>query len=401
MSTEDNGKLDFEGMLCNRKVMLVAVAASALALIGLVLFAHGADGPNNGAIKREVETATMESLPSAGTYDADGTWEISSVDIVSKEKQSMEGYFNNALGDTCYAVTAQVKAGNGSAEVERTVSCGFVKYEGEWQPLSDPRTESETWHALAGPDEKKLAKGASEALRMVDAANRSNELQMLYQDCEATVKDLAFNEEKQTATAQLVFKRENVFSTAKATVDADFKFENGRWTLKAAKADGDAANVSYQKLVGTWRGTFKSTVADEGSCFGAQGKELVLKIASVDDESGKIEGTFQALAHYHAYVDADVNASEGDSDTGEIAFVATLNASEVIGKNYEGMLTMTVGAGFTAPETASGKVRLSFGFGTRDDSNAAVAKVTTQASASKGYRSTSKFEDTYTLTKEK
>lgn len=377
------------------------LAALAMA-IALVVYAPALfpSGPSDAVVKREYDEHVLASLPDVGIYDAGGSWKIDSVDVTSKEKRDVQPFLTAQLGETYYEVHGKVKASNGSAELERVLSCNFVMHEGEWQPLTDPDTESETWRATAAPDEKKLGENGIEALRMVDAANRSNELSMLYADCKATVDDLTFNEDEQTASTMLTFKREDSFSTAKAVVDAEWKFENGHWALSSAKADAGAAKVSHEKLVGTWKGTFKDTVADEGNCFGAQGKELILKITSVDDGSGKVEGTFQGLAHYHAYLDTDANSAEGDTDTGEIPFVATLNESESIGVNYAGMKTMTIGASFTAPETSSGKVHISFGFGTRDDANAALAKLTTKASVKKGYRSSSMFEDTYTLVKE-
>lgn len=377
------------------------LAALAMA-IALVVYAPALfpSGPSDAVVKREYDEHVLASLPDVGIYDAGGSWKIDSVDVTSKEKRDVEPFLTAQFGETYYEVHGKVKASNGSAELKRVLSCNFVMHEGEWQPLTDPDTESETWRATAAPDEKKLGENGIEALRMVDAANRSNELSMLYADCKATVDDLTFNEDEQTASAMLTFKREDSFSTAKAVVDAEWKFENGHWALSSAKADAGAAKVSHEKLVGTWKGTFKDTVADEGNCFGAQGKELILKITSVDDGSGKVEGTFQGLAHYHAYLDTDANSAEGDTDTGEIPFVATLNESESIGVNYAGMKTMTIGASFTAPETSSGKVHISFGFGTRDDANAALAKLTTKASVKKGYRSSSMFEDTYTLVKE-
>lgn len=377
------------------------LAALAMA-IALVVYAPALfpSGPSDAVVKREYDEHVLASLPDVGIYDAGGSWKIDSVDVTSKEKRDAEPFLTAQFGETYYEVHGKVKASNGSAELERVLSCNFVMHEGEWQPLTDPDTESETWRATAAPDEKKLGENGIEALRMVDAANRSNELSMLYADCKATVDDLTFNEDEQTASTMLTFKREDSFSTAKAVVDAEWKFENGHWALSSAKADAGAAKVSHEKLVGTWKGTFKDTVADEGNCFGAQGKELILKITSVDDGSGKVEGTFQGLAHYHAYLDTDANSAEGDTDTGEIPFVATLNESESIGVNYAGMKTMTIGASFTAPETSSGKVHISFGFGTRDDANAALAKLTTKASVKKGYRSSSMFEDTYTLVKE-
>ncbi len=388
---------DITKRLAKPKAALVLAAA----LIGIVLVAGvlGASGPRDAAIKQAIEEACADLHPSAGEFDAEGAWKIESVDIVSKKKQNVDAAFVNSLGDIYYEVSANVSATNGHAESEKSVTCNFVHYQGAWQLMADPGAVSATWHALEGPDAKKIAASAGRVLQRADNENGSYELQPLYKDVTPKVEDLAFDEDAQTASATLRFERTDAFSSSTATIRATFAFEQGSWALKSAQEDASAAGESYDKLVGTWKGAFASTVATKGNCFGAQDRELVIKITSVDAASGKVEGTFQGLVHYHAFLDADANGCEGDTDTGEIPFVATLAEGEVIDQNYEGMVTTKLGASYTAPETADGKVRISFGFGTKDDANAAMAKLTTKANKAKGYRDSALYEDTYTLTK--
>lgn len=392
----------FDPKSLDRKIIFAAVGVCVLVL-AVVVFALIGNRPSDAAIKQAIESELAESWPSAGAYDSEGTWEISSVDIVSKDKKSLEGYFNNVFGDTYYSVVAKVKASNGSAEMDSTVSASFVKYEGSWQLFASPSAESKTYRALQGPDEGKIASNASDVLRVADSGVYSGELQSLYSDSKPEVADVTFNDADQTASAKLAFEHDDAFSSAKGVVNAGFTFENGSWKLTSAKASGGASEVSYDKLLGTWKGTFQSTIShyQYGNCFGAQDKELAIKISSVDARSGKIEGTFQGLVHYHAYLDTDANGSDGDTDSGEIPFVATLSEGETIGRNYGTMQTMLIGADYTAPETTDGEVRIMFGFGTGDDPNAAVAKLYTKANKEKGWNSYCNFEDTYALTKVK
>lgn len=238
---------------------------------------------------------------------------VTSMDILSKEKQSAEGLLNDAFGDSYYGVMASVKASNGAVEMESVLEVNFVHYEGSWQPFSAPSAKEKAYRAIQGPDESKIASNAMEVLRQADSESGGGQLRSLYADCTPKVSDAKFDESAQKATAKLVFEREDAFSSAKGTVSAAFAFENGTWCLTGVKASRDASDVSYDKLVGTWKGTFQSTVSHHryGNCFGAQDKELTIKIDSVDAASGKVEGSFQGLVHYHAYLDADANECEG------------------------------------------------------------------------------------------
>lgn len=382
-----------------RKVLMLAGACAVI--LAVVFFAFGGGGPRDAEIKRAIEEELAETWPHAGSYDAEGAWGVTSMDILSKEKQSAEGLLNDAFGDSYYGVMASVKASNGAVEMESVLEVNFVHYEGSWQPFSAPSAKEKAYRAIQGPDESKIASNAMEVLRQADSESGGGQLRSLYADCTPKVSDAKFDESAQKATAKLVFEREDAFSSAKGTVSAAFAFENGTWCLTGVKASRDASDVSYDKLVGTWKGTFQSTVSHHryGNCFGAQDKELTIKIDSVDATSGKVEGSFQGLVHYHAYLDADANECEGDSDSGELPFVATLAKSAVIGRNYSTMQTMLVGADYTAPGTVDGEIRIAFGFGTSDDPNAAVAKLYTKANREKGWNSQCNFEDTYTLVK--
>ena len=141
------------------------LAALAMA-IALVVYAPALfpSGPSDAVVKREYDEHVLASLPDVGIYDAGGSWKIDSVDVTSKEKRDVEPFLTAQFGETYYEVHGKVKASNGSAELERVLSCNFVMHEGEWQPLTDPDTESETWRATAAPDEKKLGENGIEAI---------------------------------------------------------------------------------------------------------------------------------------------------------------------------------------------------------------------------------------------
>lgn len=122
----------FKDMPRKAKVGMLAVGLVVVMITAFLGFALFPSGPIDALIKRVGEEHVLATMPDAGIYDAEGSWKIDSVDVMSKEKRDMEPFLTAQFGDTYYEVTCQVKASNGSAELERVLSCNLVMHEGEW-----------------------------------------------------------------------------------------------------------------------------------------------------------------------------------------------------------------------------------------------------------------------------
>lgn len=382
-------KLDSKGW------MAVGAAIVAVIIIAVVLMVGG--GPSNSSVKDYIKREA--EWPTAGAYDEGGTWEISSIDIVKKEKVEADPWFDAYLDGDPYVVTATVTASNGSVDATKTVQASFGKYQGEWVGFGVSTVEA-SYTPTSGVSEERIAENAGTILSQADSGT-SMGLAYLYEDADVSVEDVSFDEDAQTCTATVTYSIEDAFSSAEAVVDATFYFEDGNWETYSVKARAGADEVSYDKLIGTWKGEFKETTAGLFSnCYGAQDSDFTLTITSVDSDSGKVEGTFSGLAHYHENLESDQNSTEGDTQTDEIPFVATLDEGYVrLGRFIESGNYVNIGARYDAPETTEGQITLCFGFGTSNDPDAAMASLCTEANDEDDFL-TSTFEDVYTLTKE-
>lgn len=357
-----------------KKRLSIAVGV-AVALLIVVIVAFGAltDGPSEAQIKNDVEQ-TANSWTSVGTYGYAGAYEVSSIDITEKNKEEVPAGAQElfgGIGDTSYAVKVKATASNGAVDSEAVLSGSYVKYEGKWQPLS-LNVESVTSRAVKGVNPDSVQENASQILASVKDGNQDGGLSSIYRDAAVKVGKVSFDEDAQTSKVKLSYAAEDAFSSAKATVTANFTFENNAWSLASAQADEGAKTISYDKLIGTWKGAFEETShgkASGANCYGAEGGEPELTITSVDSKSLKIEGTFTGLIHDHASLKGDANSCDGDRVMEATPFTATLSESSYpYGK---------VGAECTFPSSGGSTTQITFGFGTNsdDDPNGAYLEV--------------------------
>lgn len=357
-----------------KKRLSIAVGmAVALLIVAIVAFSALTDGPSEAQIKNDVEQTANSWIP-VGTYGYVDAYEVSSIDITEKNKEEVPAGAQElfgGIGDTSYAVKVKATASNGAVDSEAVLSGSYVKYEGKWQPLS-LNVESVTSRAVKGVNPDSVQENASQILASVKDGNQDGGLTSIYRDAAVKVGKVSFDEDAQTSKVKLSYAAEDAFSSAKATVTANFTFENNAWSLASAQADEGAKTISYDKLIGTWKGAFEETShgkASGANCYGAEGGEPELTITSVDSKSLKIEGTFTGLIHDHASLKGDANSCDGDRVMEATPFTATLSESSYpYGK---------VGAECTFPSSGGSTTQITFGFGTNsdDDPNGAYLEV--------------------------
>lgn len=357
-----------------KKRLSIAVGmAAALLIVAIVAFSAFTDGPSEAQIKNDVEQ-TANSWTPVGTYGYVDAYEVSSIDITEKNKEEVPAGAQElfgGIGGTSYAVKVKATASNGAVDSEAVLSGSYVKYEGKWRPLS-LNVESVTSRAVKGVNPDSVQENASQILASVKDGNQNGGLSSIYRDAAVKVGKVSFDEDAQTSKVKLSYAAEDAFSSAKATVTANFTFENNAWSLASAQADEGAKTISYDKLIGTWKGAFEETShgkASGANCYGAEGGEPELTITSVDSKSLKIEGTFTGLIHDHAFLKGDANSCDGDRVMEATPFTATLSESSYpYGK---------VGAECTFPSSGGSITQITFGFGTNsdDDPNGAYLEV--------------------------
>lgn len=339
------------------KNVLIGIGVAVVAVIAIAVFMFMGGGPSDSLVKETIETEV--SWPSAP--DGEGSWKVDSIDIQSEKTVEAPGIYAGLLEGDVYEYTAVVKGSSDVAEGEQLVEVYFGKYEGEWQFMGCT-AESRTFTPKAGVSEDSVLADKDSILSAAFSNGTSTEL-TLYADAEVSVGKIDFNKDDASCKTTVAYNADDAFSEAEAKIDVIYTFsENGTWELLSAVAKPGAGDVSYDKLVGTWRGAFEKTGHGKSAgadCYGARESTAELVITSVDSDSLKIEGTFTGMLHKHGNLTTTSNGTGGDEMAGPMPFTATLvESSYPYGK---------VGAEFTFPSDGGNTLQIEFGFGTNSD----------------------------------
>ena len=382
----------------NKKTAIVICGVvAAIVVVIASLAATFFSGPSNDTIKSCLENdLTLATDSSWGVGDA---YVISSLTVTDKERQQIPADYQALLGmNEYYAVSFYFEASNSDATVSGSGTADFVYEDNTWQLVWGVNLNDDiTYVATAGVSENALMENADSIL----SHSNNYEVKQLYSGKCTGVSSIEFDESAQTTTATLAFADSSTFSDAETELEARFAFTNGRWDLEEVNAPADATDVNYEKLIGTWNGSFVSTTAGRGAnCYGAEEATPSLIITSLDPDSLKIEGTFTGLAHYHDGLEADANGADGDTTIDETPFTATLQKGLLIGGIWNGV-SCEVGASTSLPSTTDGTITISFGFGTADDPNKAIIYVETEHEYVGPYSLTltGRWVDKYEITK--
>lgn len=385
------------------KPAILAGAAVVVVLIVVVCFG-GLSGllngnPDRGRIEADVR-AELSDWADDGEYGYGDSYEISSIEIVDEERESLEGTLFGGVGSEYYGAEVKVKASTEAADAERTVSVSYVKQGNSWEPFSASTGDSQ-YTAKKGPNEEKIKQNTDAIIRRAD---NWSDVQELYGDGTYSVGDVKLADDGQSCSVAISCDTESPYFDAHCDANAKFTFDNGNWIPEEVTLGEDAGKRSFDKLIGTWKGAFKETDATRGNdvCYGAENKEFTLEIESIDSDTGKVKGTFTGLAHYHGPTDNAQDSMDGDTMVGPAEFTATISEDEFLGRSIFDERVMQFVAEYETQQTSDGTVRIEFGFGAKNDPNVSYASVVTTHEYD--YENTSlkvevQFEDIYTLTK--
>ena len=380
-------------MPVKQKAIIGGVAAVVLiAIIAVVMVMNG--GPSDSAIEGFVRQANVASSMSEGDNWSDGgEYELKSVKVLSKTKdtsgtQSLT-VFGNQLSEP-YDARVEVVLANGDTEVTKQGNMSLAKVNGQWDCLSFSSSNLSTTDIklTKGVSKKKVIKNIDTILTTAGAKNGVSYLSSKYSGGTFKIKNEKLDSDKRTDTVTISLKKETEFSESKGTVKAVFAYGDQGWELEKATASKDAEDVSYQKLVGTWKGEFKKQSQISGSCFGGKANPVTVTITSFDDKTGKVDGTFTGLAHYHKQADNTEDSDAGDTMITDQSFSMTFKIDDgwkSLSDSYE------------TAQDSNGQVTLKLDFD-EDDGPTATLTTSYQPESILNWNTT---YDTFTLTKEK
>ena len=394
-----------KGGRLNKKAKIAIIVAAAavviiiLAVVIVVVSSGSASSlPSDEQIQEDILSNSEWNLATGGSYGTNATYEDPTIEVTSKERyEEVEDYLKLLGVKAVCSAQATGSTSNGSVDASCSFDCLYIKTDGEWELFSCDAGDT-TYTATAGVAEDVVAAKAADFLDMADEHLGATSLENLYEDVTPTVESVDFDEEAQTTTATLLYDNSTAFSDLSATITVDFVFDSGGWELGGATADEDAYTVSYDKLIGTWTGSFESQECYDSHCYGAEDQALTLTIDSIDPDSLKVTGTVKGLAHYHEASDGDEDSDKGD-EVVELEFTGTLDTGTCYDYSLDFSSTPALWADCTWPEDDDGQLTLVFSFGLADEPEAAEALLITEANytvSSTGGSITANGVDTYT-----
>lgn len=368
-------------------VALTCVAAAlAITLFGL----RSSVMPSDEQIRSDALAHLGSPTHTMGSFDLDEPLVLQAVDIVGKHQ-------SRNRNDGC-TVDVVATFANAAMETRADAQLTYVR-EGDGWTCSAGTIGSASHRATAAIDQQLIFDHLDELLQAADQGEDGrSSLASLYRNATTEVSDAYFDEESQTCEYALHLTSSGTFVAYECDLVASFRFAaaSGAWELANASASRGAKDLGFSPLVGTWKGTFVKQSADGGRCLAPRDTGLVVEItkATPAKEGGAvIEGMLTGVAHMHAAIEADTDATDGDQKLDSVPFTGTCPD--------EGLV-------FTCEtqDIAGGTVALTLTFGTSsapDDASAALISNYTYNSTLLyviPYQRTDHFTDVFTLEKQ-
>jgi hypothetical protein len=292
-----------------------------------------------------------------GSFDLDEPLVLQTVDVAGKHPSKNRN-------DGC-TVDVVATFSNAAMETRADAQLTYVR-EGDGWSCSAATVGSASHRAKSAIDQRLVLDHLDELLQAADPGDDGrSSLATLYRTATAEVSDAYFDEESQTCEYALHLTSSGTFVAYECELVASFRFAeaSGAWELSNATASRGAKDLGFSPLVGTWKGTFVRQSAEDGRCLASRDAGLVVEVTKAtmtEDGGAAIEGKLTGVAHMHAVIDADADASAGDQQLDSVPFAGTSSG--------EGLVFTC-----TTQDIAGGTVTLTLTFGTPEAPDAASA----------------------------
>lgn len=362
----------------------LCVAAAVAAGLGLV------GGPDDARVERDAVAHAPAPDWSAGAFDV--AEDLVATGAKVRGRSSVAGKL---------VVAADVTFQSGRVRATAPASLTYERgASGSWRLDVCRLDGAASFAATGGVSRARIRAGVGAILAKADssAGGGKKSLATLYQDADVTIRKSTFDRRRQRQDVRIRLVRRHGYQALECDVDASFSFAaaSGSWELRKASASKGARRAGLSPVVGTWTGTFQSQDASGARCFGAQGRTLSITIDALSDDSRRMTGTLDCVAHYHPAPERDVDASDGDESVRGVTFEGERldPADDPTDSTYAFELT--------TPQDARGTITVIVGFGSADDADRAVARVTCSHTSKESfllipYDATATYTDAFTL----
>lgn len=386
---------------------ILALLSLALLSAVIVFFIRVSNVPSTETVIADARTRAEAPTWTPGEYDADESLLLTGIEVVSRTRSTTAISSDAAqFGATGYANSVVRLTYTGNAIAATKISkLGYANTQG-WNAIGDEETQSVSYQATSGVSTTKVLDAISDVLAKLDEKNPNEAISYSSQFSGATftVLDAGFDREQQTCWVRMSGVSPTFYGSLTCDITASFTFDasTGTWSLDTVSPSA-GLKYDYNGLVGTWKGTFVSCEASNGSpCYAGRTNPLTLTVTSAGFSRDQLvlTGTAEGVVHNHGALNTSYRWYPGDTEFKNAS--VSLTTSGTIGDQIQVSGTVDVtnasldahSASSTSLSTAQ-KPQLKVTFDIAD--NSVVAQLISTHTEN---GQTVTFTDTYQLSKE-
>lgn len=330
-----------------RFVSRYSLLSGILALLGLALisavivfFIRVSNVPSADTVIADARIRVETPAWTPGTYDADESLLLTGIEVVSRTRSTTAISSDAAqFGATGYAnsIVRLTYTGNAIAATKMT-KLGYANTQG-WNPIGGEEDQSVTYQATSGVSTTKVLDAISDVLAKLDEQNPNEAVSYSTQFSHATftVLDAGFDRNQQTCWVKMSGVSTTFYGSLTCEITASFTFDSstGTWALDSV-SPSSGLKYDYSGLVGTWKGTFVSCEASNGSpCYAGRTNPLTLTVtsASFSRDQLTLAATAEGIVHNHGALNTSYRWYPGDTEFKNAS--VSLTTSGTIGENIQ------------------------------------------------------------------
>lgn len=386
---------------------ILALLSLAILSAIIVFFIRVSNVPSTDTVIADARTRAEAPAWTPGKYDADESLLLTGIEVISRTRSTTAISSDAAqFGATGYANSVVRLTYTGNAIAATKISkLGYANTQG-WNAIGNEESQSVTYQATSGVSTTKVLDAISDVLSKLDEHNPNEAVTYSSQFSGATftVLDAGFDRSQQTCWVKMSGVSTTFYGSLTCEITASFTFDasTGTWVLDSVSPSA-GLKYDYSGLVGTWKGTFISCEASNGSpCYAGRTNPLTLTItsASFSRDQLTLTATVEGVMHNHGALNTSYRWYPGDTEFKNAS--TSLVTSGTIGEEIQvsGTIDLTNAslnansASNTTRATAQ-KPQLKITFDTAN-SNVMAQLISTHTENGQ----TVTFTDTYQLTKE-
>lgn len=386
---------------------ILALLGLALISAVIVFFIRVSNVPSADTVIADARIRVETPAWTPGKYDADESLLLTGIEVVSRTRSTTAISSDAAqFGATGYAnsIVRLTYTGNAIAATKMT-KLGYANTQG-WNPIGGEEDQSVTYQATSGVSTTKVLDAISDVLAKLDEQNPNEAVSYSTQFSHATftVLDAGFDRNQQTCWVKMSGVSTTFYGSLTCEITASFTFDSstGTWALDSV-SPSSGLKYDYSGLVGTWKGTFVSCEASNGSpCYAGRTNPLTLTVtsASFSRDQLTLTATAEGVVHNHGALNTPYRWYPGDTEFKNAS--VSLTTSGTIGEKIQvsGAVdlthaTLNTNAASNTDQTTLQKPQMKITFDTTSG-NVEAQLISTHTENGQ----TVTFTDTYQLSKE-